>query len=592
MKKGILSFTVVLAFAIVNVLGCFSAAAYGGIGNTHVASSTTVKAAVVDDDFEDRTAGAVASDLYTKPVSGYLNNSTVEVETNGNKYMKVSNYNKVRANPAGDGKYYLDSDRIAFSFDITHPNAFLSEKPVTTSNPYANIYIGGKPVFQVIAKENLTQSPNTGITGVEVRYFVGGSAKNIKNGGKGYYTLTRTSGNWNHVELVLKRVKAANGYKVELEKLNANGVDFNLNNNPYEDGSPNLLDVDWWTEKVEAKNFIELGNYKDTFAIDNILIYSPGEYAAPRVSTSFAPAKRFFIDDNFNDRTDDINKSDYSYKVLKTDETVKVGGEENDKYATIPTSGEANSGFLRFMNKANAVDTDKLALHFKYKLASGGSVDLNFCSSKVLSFAENAITLTGATSAENVTLLENPAVPADGWTYVDLVFERKAAASGDKIMYLTKLAVNGNTVNIGSDKQVRADAKWWDAASFGYLAYNFQLVTRGTCVDDILLYEPAETATGFEIANFNNGTVTIRNANADALNLTGSTLIVAAYDKWDNLLGAAVKEIGANLASGESTSVSFADVTAPTGTAYYKFFAWNNLNEMVPLFTQAEVTAK
>lgn len=588
MKKGILSFTVVLAFAIVNVLGCFSVAAYGGIGNTHVASSTTVKAAVVDDDFEDRTAGAVASDLYTKPVSGYLNNSTVEVETNGNKYMKVSNYNKVRANPAGDGKYYLDSDRIAFSFDITHPNAFLSEKPVTTSNPYANIYIGGKPVFQVIAKENLTQSPNTGITGVEVRYFVGGSAKNIKNGGKGYYTLTRTSGNWNHVELVLKRVKAANGYKVELEKLNANGVDFNLNNNPYEDGSPNLLDVDWWTEKVEAKNFIELGNYKDTFAIDNILIYSPGEYAAPRVSTSFAPAKRFFIDDNFNDRTDNINASDYSYKVLDCT-NISVGGEGNDKYATITGS----FGNVRFMKKANAVDTDKLALHFKYKLASGGSVDLNFCSPKVLGFAKNAITLTGATSANDVTLLKNPDVSADGWTYVDLVFERKAAESGDKIMYLTKLAVNGNTVDIGIDSQVRADAiKWWDAASFAYASYNFKLVTKDTCVDDILLYEPAETATGFEIANFNNGTITIRNANAAALDLTDSKLIVAAYDKGDNLLGAAVKEIDANLASGESTSVSFAGVTAPTGTAYYKFFAWNNLNDMVPLFTQAEVTAK
>ena len=74
--------------------------------------------------------------------------------------------------------------------------------------------------------------------------------------------------------------------------------------------------------------------------------------------------------------------------------------------------------------------------------------------------------------------------------------------------------------------------------------------------------------------------------------MTDSRLIVAAYDKGDNLLGAAVKEIDANLASGESTSVSFAGVTAPTGTAYYKFFAWKNLDEMVPLFTQAEVTAK
>ena len=90
--------------------------------------------------------------------------------------------------------------------------------------------------------------------------------------------------------------------------------------------------------------------------------------------------------------------------------------------------------------------------------------------------------------------------------------------------------------------------------------------------------------------DFNNGTITIRNANA--LNLADSNLIVAAYDKGDNLLGTTVKEIDENLASGESTSVSFAGVTALTGTAYYKFFAWNNLNDMVPLFTQAEVTAK
>lgn len=590
MKKGILSFTVVLAFAIVNVLGCFSVAAYGGIGNTHVTLSTTVKTAVVDDDFEDRTAGAVDSGLYTKPVSGYLKNSTVEVETNGNKYMNVSKDNTVRTNPAGDGKYYLDSDRIAFSFDITQPNAFLSEKPATTSNRYTNIYIDGKPVFQVVAKENLTQGSKTGITGVEVKYFdVAKKTQNIKNGSDGYYTQTRTSGNWNHVELVLKRVKDADGYTVELEKLNANGVDFNLNNNPYAAGDPNFSNVDWWTKKDTADSFIKLTNYGDTFAIDNILIYSPGEYAAPRVSTSFAPAKRFFIDDNFNDRTDNnLNASDYSYKVLNCD-NISVDGEGNDKYATIA----GGYGNVRLMKKANAVDTDKLALHFKYKLASGGSVDLNFCSPKVLGFAKNAITLTGATSTDDVTLLEKPAVSADGWTYVDLVFERKAAASGDKIMYLTKLAVNGNTVDIGSDRQVRADAsKWWDAASFGTASYYFKLVTKGTCVDDILIYEPAETATGFEIANFNNGTVTIRNANAAALDLTDSRLIVAAYDKGDNLLGAAVKEIGANLASGESTSVSFADVTAPTGTAYYKFFAWNNLNDMVPLFTQAEVTAK
>lgn len=591
MKKGILSFTVVLAFAIVNVLGCFSAAAYGGIGNTHVALSTTVKTAVVDDDFEDRTLDVTMdkdTTSYAKPLVGNAK-SVFKRETNGNMYMQTTEKDVMLCTKSANNEYGLDSDRLAISFDILNPEVFTNVE----GNTYADLYVGGTKIFRMFAKEK-----NGGTKGLEVKYFSGKNEKNFKYGsGTTYWTQKHTSGNyWNHVELVLKRIKNAEGkYTVELERLNSNGVEFNLSDGPYQEGDPNLWNVDWWTKRTDASKFIGLGMSSKSFALDNVLICAPGECAriAPRVSTSFAPAKRFFIDDNFNDRTDDINKSDYSYKVLRTDETVKVGGEENDKYATIPTSGTAKSGYLRFMNKDNAVDTDKLALHFKYKLASGGSVILSFCSPKVLSFAENAITLTGAPSTGDVTLLENPTVSADGWTYVDLVFERKAAGSGDKIMYLTKLAVNGNTVDIGSDKQVKADAiKWWDAASFGYYAYNFQLVTKDTCVDDILLYEPAETATGFEIANFNNGTITIRNANADALNLTGSKLIVAAYDKGDNLLGAAVKEIDANLASGESTSVSFAGVTAPTGTAYYKFFAWNNLNDMVPLFTQAEVTAK
>lgn len=65
-----------------------------------------------------------------------------------------------------------------------------------------------------------------------------------------------------------------------------------------------------------------------------------------------------------------------------------------------------------------------------------------------------------------------------------------------------------------------------------------------------MLYEPT-AETDFEIENFNNGTVTTRNANA--LNLADSKLIVAAYDNEDNLLGAVANKIDANLASGEST---------------------------------------
>lgn len=586
MKKGILSFTVVLAFAIVNVLGCFSAAAYGGIGNTHVALSTTVKTAVVDDDFEDRTVDVTMdkdTTSYAKPLVGNAK-SVFKRETNGNMYMQTTEKDVMLCTKSANNEYGLDSDRLAISFDILNPEVFTNVE----GNTYADLYVGGTKIFRMYAKEK-----NGGTKGLEVKYFSSKNEKNFKYGsGTTYWTQKHTSGNyWNHVELVLKRIKNAEGkYTVELERLNSNGVEFNLSDGPYQDGNPDLWNVDWWTKRTDASKFIGLGMSSKSFALDNVLICAPGECAriAPRVSTSFAPAKRFFIDDNFNDRTDNINASDYSYKVLDCT-NISVGGEGNDKYATIT----GTNGYVRLMKQANAVDSDKLALHFKYKLASGGYVNLNFCSPKVLSFAKNAITLTGATSTDDVTLLKNPAVSADGWTYVDLVFERKAAESGDKIMYLTKLAVNGNTVDIGSESQVKADAiKWWDAASFGYYAYNFQLVTKGTCVDDILLYEPAETATGFEIANFNNGTITIRNANAAALDLTGSKLIVAAYDKGDNLLGAAVKEIDANLASGESTSVSIAGVTAPTGTAYYKFFAWNNLNDMVPLFTQAEVTAK
>ena len=589
MKKGILSFTVVLAFAIVNVLGCFSAAAVDCVGNTHVTPHSyynTIKTVIVDDDFEDRKVEANLKDdttKYAKPAVGN-DQTVVAVDTNGNKYLKLNSWQKIYAKPTNGTNYGIDSDRLVFSFDITNPTALTGTTNSDTPNPV--LYVGGKAFFRFNLKETDKAK------GVEVRYFSGGGDYAFKKVGTNdyYWTQTRASGDsWSHVELVLKRVEINGSYTVELERLTANGTVFNLVDGVY-DQTPNFeKEMDWWSNRSQKEDFIRFGNTGKGFVLDNVLIYAPGETAMSRVSTALnaAPAKTLYIDDDFNDRTaGNTVKSSGSKRIPHVNNVVADAVTTNDMCAT-PSKAW---GSMRLFN-TNNLSCNKLALHFKYKLGtatSNNAVDLNF-GSKSDGGAANALRFGSKIGYFGTTQVDlgDATVSDDGWTYIDTVFEKK-----DSEIYLNKLDVNGVAVDISGTANIPIQSeakKWWgnDGST-----YYFQFGAMGICIDDIILYAPAAITTGFEIANFNNGTVTIRNANAATLDLTDSRLIVAAYDKGDNLLGAAVKEIDANLASGESTSVSFAGVTAPTGTAYYKFFAWKNLDEMVPLFTQAEVTAK
>lgn len=591
MKKGILSFTVVLAFAIVNVLGCFSAAAVDCVGNTHVTPYSyynTIKTVIVDDDFEDRADGATLNEdatEYAKPAVGN-NQAVVAADSNGNKYLKLNGWQKIYAKPTNGTNYGINSDKLVFSFDITNPAALAGTTNSVTTSPV--LYMGANPFF----KFNLKETDKA--KGVEVKYFSNKNEKAFKKVGTkdDYWTQGRASNDsWSHVELVLKRVEIAGSYTVELESLTANGTVFNLVDGVYAAGTPDFEKMDWWSNKSKKEDFIRFGNTGNEFVLDNVLIYAPG-VAVSRVSTASnaAPAKTLYIDDDFNDRSagNDV-KSSNSKRIPYTNGVVAEQVTTNDMCATPSAAWKTMRLF-----SANNLGCDKLAFHFKYKLgtptAGENVISLNF-GSKSDGNAANALKFGSKIRYFGTTQVDLGDAPVsdDGWTYIDTVFEKK-----DSDMFLNKLDVNGVAVDISGTANIPVQSeakKWWgnDGST-----YYFQFGALDICIDDVMLYEPATITTGFEIANFNNGTITIRNANAAALNLTGSKLIVAAYDKGDNLLGAAVKEIDANLnlASGESTSVSFAGVTAPTGTAYYKFFAWKNLDEMVPLFTQAEVTAK
>lgn len=334
------------------------------------------------------------------------------------------------------------------------------------------------------------------------------------------------------------------------------------------------------------------------FAIVNVL----GCFSASAVEGASIVARKIYVDDDFNDREEGgyikasgaksiSHETDKGYQVVKEADGNKCI-KNNSAWKIVNIWGES-------------IDSDKIGLSFKYKIPKGlgnALFQLRFGDKPVLIFQNSKGTDNNDSikfvSEKGEKWLHNTGLDGSVWTRVDVVFEKRDGGR----MYMEKLYINGVSVNLKAtlDKadpyvpyNVAVDSaapKWWES---GFSIKLRQALVAGFSFDDIMLYEPT-AETGFESVDFVNGTITIRNANADALNLADSRLIVAAYDKGDNLLGTAVKEIDANLnlASGESTSVSFAGVTAPTGTAYYKFFAWNNLNDMVPLFTQAEVTAK
>lgn len=328
------------------------------------------------------------------------------------------------------------------------------------------------------------------------------------------------------------------------------------------------------------------------FAIVNVL----GCFSASAVEGASVIARKIYVDDDFNDRevgayTKASGAKGISDETAKDYEVVEEAG--GNKYIK-------NSVAWRTVNIwGKNIDSDRIGLSFKYKIPkiSGAYFQLRFGNTMVLLFQNSSGTDNNDSikfgSEQGSKWLHNTGLDCNVWTQVDVVFEKR----NDGKMYMEKLYINGVPVNLKANLggivpyNVAVDnaaPKWWES---GFSIKLTQTSKAGFNFDDIMLYEPT-AETGFESVDFVNSTITIRNANAGELNLTGSKLIVAAYDKGDNLLGTAVKEINASLASGESTSVSIAGVTAPTGTAYYKFFAWNNLNDMVPLFTQAEVTAK
>ena len=329
------------------------------------------------------------------------------------------------------------------------------------------------------------------------------------------------------------------------------------------------------------------------FAIVNVL----GCFSAAAVEGASVVARKIYVDDDFNDREEG--------KYTKSSGAKGISDETAKDYEVVEEAGEnkyiKNSAAWRTVNIwGKNIDSDRIGLSFKYKIpkfSDGAYFQLRFGNTMVLFFQNS----TGSDNNDSIKFgseqgskwLHNTRLDCSVWTQVDVVFEKRT----DGKMYMVQLYINGTSVNLKANLggivpyNVAVDSnapKWWES---GFSIKLTQTSKVGLNFDDIMLYEPT-AETGFESVDFVNSTITIRNANADALDLTGSNLIVAAYDKGDNLLGTAVKEIDANLASGESTSVSIAGVTAPTGTAYYKFFAWNNLNDMVPLFTQAEVTAK
>lgn len=329
------------------------------------------------------------------------------------------------------------------------------------------------------------------------------------------------------------------------------------------------------------------------FAIVNVL----GCFSAAAVEGASVVARKIYVDDDFNDREDG--------KYTKSSGAKGISDETAKDYEVIEEAGGnkyiKNSVAWRTVNIwGKNIDSDRIGLSFKYKIPkiSGAYFQLRFGNTMVLLFQNSSGTDNNDSikfgSEQGSKWLHNTGLDCNVWTQVDVVFEKR----NDGKMYMEKLYINGVPVNLKAnlggivpyDVAVNSGAsKWWES---GFSIKLTQTSKAGFNFDDIMLYEPT-AETGFESVDFVNSTITIRNANADALDLTNSKLIVAAYDKEDNLLGAVAKTIDANnLESGESTSVSIAGVTAPAGTAYYKFFAWNNLNDMVPLFTQAEVTAK
>lgn len=91
--------------------------------------------------------------------------------------------------------------------------------------------------------------------------------------------------------------------------------------------------------------------------------------------------------------------------------------------------------------------------------------------------------------------------------------------------------------------------------------------------------------TGFASIDKANGTAVINN---ESSNVLSGKLIIAGYDGEANLVNAVVSTSDINTKVDLTQSVTY---TLPTGDGieYYKFFAWNDTDELTPLFANAVI---
>ncbi len=105
--------------------------------------------------------------------------------------------------------------------------------------------------------------------------------------------------------------------------------------------------------------------------------------------------------------------------------------------------------------------------------------------------------------------------------------------------------------------------------------------SSGTSAADYTMF----IGTGFASIDKVNGTAVINNESSDVLS---GKLIIAGYDNEDNLVNAVVSTADINTKVDLTQSVTY---TLPTGDGieYYKFFVWNDTDELTPLFANAVI---
>lgn len=711
MKKRVLSLAVVMAFSIVSIFGCFNAFASESKEDTNVKISSGSKAAktvIVDDDFEDRTvdAATLSGSTYTAPLDTTFADVVICQETDGNKYVSNGGTNWLTyvVKNSSDSKYYIESDRLAFSLDVMNPEALKETHAENYSSAIqTNIYIQNTAVFALLINEKSTAQ------GLEMKYFYKNSSGNLSSAdfknssGSTFWTTARSSDSpWNHVEFVFKRELQTDGtYTVALESLNVNGSEYYVGSAAFGDNTPTFTTVDWWSENSTRSNFIKIGNTQSVWCLDNVLIYEPSEYyVATNVAMQsyMAPVKNIYVDDDFNNRT---LSSEISTASAYTSGTLAIGGwnstesksvyavaegTQADKYAATKyayTSVKAKDTQAESIKTAESLVVSFDSKH--YDNSAAGQIYVQFAGTTVLSFYASSLdneyyNITCATAGGSV-YQQNIGKKDTTWNKIYAVFTKEYDADTQTYYaYLDKLYVDGtasnpwNTASFVVPEKVPANAlatNWWDVAS-GKQSVQLVMPITNICLDNILIYQPVEAleltsaslngntvtmvydqnvdntvlptvtatdvsgnvanasvevtgqnvvavfnganfannvyavsasgitdriyglaadnysgvfGTGFESVNLTDATLKIRNGSSAAL--TGK-LIVAAYDSSDNLVNAVVNATDISAPVDLSSTMQY---TLPTGDgiSYYKFFAWDDLTNLTPLFSQATI---